>query len=413
MSAVFCYDANGNMTQKIDGSSTNYTYDAENRMTAVSGAATATFVYDGDGNRVKGVVGGVTTTYIGNYFEPLQGRWTGSTSTMKKYYYAGGSRVAERKGTTLYWLLSDHLGSTSITATSSGSKTAELRYKAWGETRYTYGTTQTTIRYTGQREESSLGLYWYASRWYSPGLGRFVSPDSIIPQPGSPLAWDRYSYTNNSPIRYTDPSGNTPLIVTALLGAVISFSASYVVQTISNINDGMQFTEAAKWSNMDKKTLTVAAVGGFVSGLTMGATSLVIGGTQGFTVAGEVLYSTFSGAVSNTAAGQAEALTNAVIDNFEDSTTLISTSDGRQVIHFDPNFEGFWDEAAGYGFGDWSVISNDAISGAFVGGITSGLNIAMKDLGTPDIAYLGKNPSPFIRPLSKAVDYLGELLLQQ
>ena len=71
-SAIFCYDGNGNMTQKSDGSTTSYTYDAENRMTAVSEAATATFVYDGDGNRVKGVVGGVTTTYIGNY------RWTPS-----------------------------------------------------------------------------------------------------------------------------------------------------------------------------------------------------------------------------------------------------------------------------------------------------------------------------------------------
>ena len=50
-SAIFCYDGNGNMTQKSDGSTTSYTYDAENRMTAVSEAATATFVYDGDGNR--------------------------------------------------------------------------------------------------------------------------------------------------------------------------------------------------------------------------------------------------------------------------------------------------------------------------------------------------------------------------
>ena len=71
-SAIFCYDGNGNMTQKSDGSTTSYAYDAGNHMTAVSGAATATFVYDGDGNRVKGVMGGVTTTYIGNY------RWTPS-----------------------------------------------------------------------------------------------------------------------------------------------------------------------------------------------------------------------------------------------------------------------------------------------------------------------------------------------
>ena len=127
---------------------------------------------------------------------------------MKKYYYAGGTRVAEREGSTLYWLLSDHLGSTSITATSSGSIVGELRYKPWGETRYTYGTTQTTIRYTGQREESSLGLYWYASRWYSPYITQFTQPDTIIPDPYNTLDWNRYSYVRYNPLKYSDPSGH-------------------------------------------------------------------------------------------------------------------------------------------------------------------------------------------------------------
>ena len=53
-----------------------------------------------------------------------------------------------------------------------------------------------------------FGLMDYTARYYSSTLGRFISPDSIIPQPGSPLAWDRYSYVNSNPVRYTDPSGH-------------------------------------------------------------------------------------------------------------------------------------------------------------------------------------------------------------
>ena len=59
---------------------------------------------------------------------------------------------------TLYYPLNDHLGSTSITANSiNGQLYAELLYKPWGENRYTYLTTPTTFRFTGQRQESGLG----------------------------------------------------------------------------------------------------------------------------------------------------------------------------------------------------------------------------------------------------------------
>jgi RHS repeat-associated protein len=199
----------------VGGVTYNLTYDAENRLTAMSGATTASFVYDGDGNRVKGTVSGVTTTYIGTYFE-----WTGSTSSMKKYYYDGRTRVAMRTGnstlptTGLNWLLNDHLGSTSITADSSGNRTGELRYKGWGEIRFTYGTTPTSYHFTGQRQESSLGgsdgLYYYNARYYDPYLNRWIQPDTIVPQSTQGVqAWDRFAYANNNPLRYTDPTGHT------------------------------------------------------------------------------------------------------------------------------------------------------------------------------------------------------------
>jgi YD repeat-containing protein len=83
----YWYDANGNMTTRISGSNT-YTlgYDTENHLITVSGAATATFVYDADGVRVRGTSGGVTTRYIGSYYE-----WTSAGST--SYYYAGSCQA--------------------------------------------------------------------------------------------------------------------------------------------------------------------------------------------------------------------------------------------------------------------------------------------------------------------------------
>ena len=132
-------------------------------MVAVSGSTTASFVFDGDGNRVKSTAGGVTTVHIGAYFE-----WTGSTSTMKKYYNAGGARIAMRnRASTLYFILSDHLGNTSVTTDSNGALLNDNRYKAWGESRFASGTLPTKFTYTGQYSYVvDFGLMYYGARWY-------------------------------------------------------------------------------------------------------------------------------------------------------------------------------------------------------------------------------------------------------
>ena len=55
-------------------------------------------------------------------------------------------------------------------------------YKGWGETQYVDGTLRATYKYTGQRQDSYINLYWYDSRWYDDALGRFIQPDTIIPE---------------------------------------------------------------------------------------------------------------------------------------------------------------------------------------------------------------------------------------
>ncbi len=175
-------------------------YDAENRLVSVTGPnVTASFVYDGDGRQVKSVINGVTTTFVGAHYQIVNG-------TVTKYYFAGASRIAMKTGSTLTYLLGDHLGSTSLTTDALGNLVSELRYKPRGETRYSSGTTATNYRYTGQREEVSFGLYFYNARWYDPQLGRFAQADSIVP--GGFQGLDRYAYANNSPLVYVDPSGH-------------------------------------------------------------------------------------------------------------------------------------------------------------------------------------------------------------
>jgi hypothetical protein len=49
---------------------------------------------------------------------------------------------------------------------------------------------------------------YYRARYYHPALGRFVSADTIVPEPGNPQSLNRYAYVLNNPLRYVDPSGH-------------------------------------------------------------------------------------------------------------------------------------------------------------------------------------------------------------
>jgi RHS repeat-associated protein len=202
---TYGYDANGNQTTRnIGGSTYTLGYDAENRLVSVSGPSlSAQFTYDGDGKRVTSTINGVTTTFVGNYYEV-----TGEVVT--KYYFAGGSRAAMRQNGTLFYLLSDHLGSTSITTDANGVKLAGLRYNAWGTVRHADGATPTKYTYTGQYSHvGEFGLMFFNARWLDPSLGRFAQADSIIPEASQGTqAWDRYAAMNNNPVRNIDPTGH-------------------------------------------------------------------------------------------------------------------------------------------------------------------------------------------------------------
>ena len=183
-------------------------FDYENRLTEVKQGTTtlATFLYDADGNRVKGTDSGTTTVYIAGIYERQGAAYT-------SYYEGGGLR---RSGYTtnngVFYMLSDHLKSTSALVARNGVLNVKYFYYPYGARRGVPFNTITARHFTGQYHETSLpggeGLSYYGARWYDPKLGRFLSADTIVPNASNPQDLNRFAYVRNNPLRYVDPSGH-------------------------------------------------------------------------------------------------------------------------------------------------------------------------------------------------------------
>jgi RHS repeat-associated protein len=87
-------------------------------------------------------------------------------------------------------------------------KVEEVRYRPFGETLRDTGELSVSHKYTSQEFDAETGLYNYNARFYNPALGRFISADSIVPDPADPQSLNRYGYVLNNPHRYVDPSGH-------------------------------------------------------------------------------------------------------------------------------------------------------------------------------------------------------------
>ncbi|MCL4872263.1 MAG: RHS repeat-associated core domain-containing protein [Anaerolineae bacterium] len=84
----------------------------------------------------------------------------------------------------------------------------ETRYLPYGTHRLAPTTQLTERDYTGQKENLELGLLYYNARFYLPGIGRFASADTIVPDVTRPQSANRYSYVENRPTLMVDPSGH-------------------------------------------------------------------------------------------------------------------------------------------------------------------------------------------------------------
>ena len=67
-----------------------------------------------------------------------------------------------------------------------------------------------SILYAGYQYDAETGIYYLNARMYDPVIARFLQEDTYLGDTKDPLSLNRYSYCNNNPISYYDPTGHTP-----------------------------------------------------------------------------------------------------------------------------------------------------------------------------------------------------------
>ncbi|MDP9008029.1 MAG: FG-GAP-like repeat-containing protein [Pseudomonadota bacterium] len=218
----FCYDANGNMTTISVGGNLagSVTWTGFNQPADIAaGTTSGQLFYNANHQRYKQIAsynGAIETTiYVGGLLEKV----ANSTGTGYRHYIPAGNNfiVYTRLNTgtnSTYYISKDHLGSSAVISDSSGAPIVKERFGALGQIENT-ATDQATIanisrhEFTGQELMNNTGILFtnMNGRVYSPSGGMFLSPDPYVSDPGNTQNYNRYSYVNNNPLTYVDPTG--------------------------------------------------------------------------------------------------------------------------------------------------------------------------------------------------------------
>jgi RHS repeat-associated protein len=110
----------------------------------------------------------------------------------------------------------DWLGSARLFSTPSRSTTPGLAYAPFGEgysvpsawIQFTSNGNSWTVNDNGNNQTGTLDDFLF--RRYSPGQGRWISPDPAglaAVDPANPQTWNRYAYVGNNPLVNSDPLG--------------------------------------------------------------------------------------------------------------------------------------------------------------------------------------------------------------
>ncbi len=103
----------------------------------------------------------------------------------------------------IYYFHKDHLGTPQKLSDSTGAIVWAANYLPFGQADVSIATVDNNLRFAGQYYDQETGLHYNYHRYYDPSIGRYLRADPIGLKGGINL----YSYVQNNPVNFIDPTG--------------------------------------------------------------------------------------------------------------------------------------------------------------------------------------------------------------
>jgi RHS repeat-associated protein len=221
-----------------------------------------------------------------------------------EYVFFDREGVARRDGATgaggVFYYFSDHLKTASVITNSAGVIKAESDYYPWGGELQFVNNDTNDYKFTGKKRDSETGLDYFGARYYSNGLGRWVSADwspTPVPVPyadfGDPQSLNLYSYVRGLPTSRIGADGHCDWCHDAIdfvggvaKGIVSSASGGAVGAPKSSDSNASLYGQLLGTAIEGGVSTDVAVQGAGTAGLGLVAEGPTLGGSTVLVVAG-------------------------------------------------------------------------------------------------------------------------------
>ncbi|MCX6545915.1 MAG: RHS repeat-associated core domain-containing protein [Acidobacteria bacterium] len=130
----------------------------------------------------------------------------------------------------------DALGSVRVVTDQNAQVVSRHDFLPFGEEWNPSANAKEKRLFTGHERDAETGLDYFGARYYRASVGRFSTVDpelSVKEAQVDPQRWNRYAYVTNNPLKYTDPDGKNPLLITGGIGAAV-YGGWAIYQNVSH-----------------------------------------------------------------------------------------------------------------------------------------------------------------------------------